>query len=158
MRFPAFCWFGAILFTTVLPAGEPGTAPAAAGRYAAVTVDPAHTSIYIGSVSLTMPPFTRHGGVYTSDYAAKVFPFFFFSEQGTISIEASDEQLQQLERGQAVDFKGHASNRSGAPRRVEGRAEPDAAGGGPGKIKVRVWVSKRIELIFNSVYRFSGKE
>ena len=52
----------------------------------------------------------------------------------------ADEQLRQAED---------------AFRRIEGRAIPDGANAGHGKIKVRVWVG-RIELIFNSVYRFTG--
>jgi hypothetical protein len=129
----------------------------ASGHYAEVTVDPADASIYVGKVSLAMPPFTHRGNVYTSDYSVKVFPFFFFNERGRISIEFSAEQLERLERGETVDLKGHASN-SGAERRVEGRAVSDAAGSDHGKIKVRVWVSKKIELVFNTAYRFTGKE
>lgn len=127
------------------------------GRYTQVTVDPTKTSIYIGSVSLTMPPFQRRNGLYTTDYAAKAFPFFFYSERGQIAIEFSDENLRQLQRGETAYFKGHASNSAGAERRIEGRAVPDTGGADHGKIKVRVWVGK-VELIFNSVYRFTGVE
>ena len=130
----------------------------ASGHYAEVTVDPADASIYVGKVSLAMPPFTHRGNVYASDYSVKVFPFFFFNERGRISIEFSAEQLERLERGETVDLKGHASNSRGAERRVEGRAVSDAAGSDHGKIKVRVWVSKKIELVFNTAYRFTGKE
>jgi hypothetical protein len=139
----------------------PATMPAGAprgGRDATVTVEPAKTSIYLGTVSLAMPPFARQDGSYTTDYSAKVFPFFFFSEKGSISIEFSDDQLRQLRSGETVDFKGHARNTAGTPRRIEGRAVPDGSDPTHGKIKVRVWVSKRIELIFNTVFRFSGKE
>ena len=125
------------------------------GRYAQVTVEPTKTSIYIGSVSLTMSPFARQAGVYSTDYSAKVFPFFFYNEHGHLSIEFSDENLRQLRRGETVYFQGHASNSAGAPRRIEGRAIPDGANTGHGKIKVRVGVG-RIELIFNTVYRFTG--
>ena len=125
------------------------------GRYAQVTVEPTKTSIYIGSVSLTMPPFARRAGVYSTDYSAKVFPFFFYNERGHLSIEFSDDNLRQLLRGETVEFKGHARNSYGAERRIEGRAIPDAAGAGRGKIKVRVGVG-RIELIFNTVYGFTG--
>jgi hypothetical protein len=128
------------------------------GHYSEVTVNPADASIYVGKVSLAMSPLTRRGNVYTSDYSVKVFPFFFFNERGRISIEVSAEQLQQLARGETVDLKGHASNSRGAERRIEGRAVSDAAGGDHGKIKVRVWVSKNIELAFNTAYRFTGKE
>jgi hypothetical protein len=145
--------------TASLPAGEPGTPlPPASGRYAEVTVAPTDTSAYLARISMTMLPFNRQDGVYTADYTAKVFPFFFFNEQGTLSIEISDGQLQQLERGEAVDFTGHASNRHGAGRRVTGRVVSDAVGGDHGKIKVRVWVSRNIQLVFNTVYRFTGKE
>jgi hypothetical protein len=140
------------------PALLPPAGPPLGGRYAQVTVNPTKTSIYIGSISLTMPPFARRNGVYQSEYKAKVFPFFFSSESGSISIEFSDDNLHQLLRGETVYFKGRAHNSNGDERRIEGRAVPEAAGADHGKIKVRVWVSKRIELIFNTVYRFTGKE
>ena len=133
---------------------SPGDVPLE-GRYAQVTVDPAKTSIYIGSVSLTMSPFVRCSGGYQTDYTAKVFPFFFYNEHGRISIEFSDENLRQLRRGETAYFKGRAHSSDGDERRIEGRAIPaDAA---HGKIKVRVWIG-RIELIFNTVYRFSGQD
>jgi hypothetical protein len=138
-------------------APSPADAPLG-GRYAAVTVDPVKTSIYLGTVNLAMPPFSRRDGVYTTDYAAKVIPFFFYNERGSIAIEFSDDQLRQLQGGEVVYFKGHAQNTSGTPRRIEGRAVPDGSDPNHGKIKVRVWVSKKIQLIFNTVYRFSGRE
>ena len=139
------------------PAPTPPDNSPLGGRYAQVTVEPTKTSIYIGSVRLTMPPFARRAGVYSTDYSAKVFPFFFYNERGHISIEFSDENLRQLRRGETVYFKGHASNSDGAERRIEGRAIPESANTDRGKIKVRVWVG-RIELIFNTVYRFTGAE
>jgi hypothetical protein len=130
----------------------------ASGRYAQVTVSPAATSIYVGKVRLAMPPFTWRGAEYVSTYTAKVIPFFFFSEEGQISIEFSDAQLRQLESGESVNLSGHASNSRGAARRIDGRAVPAAPGGDHGKIKVRVWVSKNIDLVFNTTYRFTGKD
>ena len=136
---------------------SPGGDAPLAGRYTQVTVEPTKTSIYIGSVSLTMPPFARHEGSYTTSYRAKVFPFFFYGERGGISVEFSDADLRRLREGETVYFKGLANNTGGADRRIEGRAVPDQPGADHGKIKVRVWVGK-IELIFNSVYRFTGKD
>lgn len=121
-----------------------------------VTVAPAKTSIYIGNVKLTMPPFVREEEVYASTYEAKVFPFFFYNEKGTISINISDDDLQRLTAGERVHFAGEARDSSGEPRRIEGHADP--ADERSGKIKVRVWVSKNIELIFNTTYRFDGDE
>jgi len=163
MGHTAIRWFGVLTVATILAAGELRAASAkepatASGHFSEVTVEPSDTSIYVGSVNLSMQPFARRDSVYRSEYVIKVFPFFFYNERGDIAIEVSDDQLRQLERGEEVSFIGHASNRKGKARGVEGRATPAAAGADHGKIKVRVRVSKHIELIFNTAYRFTGKE
>lgn len=118
-----------------------------------VEVAPAKTSIYVGTVSMTMPPFTRTGEGYTSTYAAKVFPYFFYNESGTLRIEFTEAMLRQLERGEPVDFTGRAEKSTDrAERRIEGRATPTDATSG--KLKVRVFYSRRVALIFNTTYRF----
>jgi hypothetical protein len=124
--------------------------------YDHVDIAPTKTSIYIGSVSMTMPTFQRHGIAYSSTYVAKVFPYFFESEKGELSIDISDETLRQLERGAVIQFSGRGKNSDGEERRIEGRAIPTDARSG--KIKVRVFVSKRIQLIFNTTYRFPPAE
>ena len=124
-------------------------------RFSRVDVAPTWTSIYIGTVSLTMPVFTRtSAGDFESTYAARVFPYFFYNEQGKIGIRISDEALRKLESGEAIEFSGRAVNQQGAERQVEGKATP--AGATSGKIKVRVRVSPKIELVFNTTYRFPG--
>lgn len=121
-------------------------------RYDRVEIAPTKTSIYIGSVTMTMPPFTRAGGVYSSTYTAKVFPYFFYNEKGRLEIEVSDDELRRVARGETVDFVGRGVSDGGEVRRVEGRATPvDAASG---KLKVRVFVTRRIQLVFNTTYRF----
>ena len=87
-------------------------------------------------------------------YVAKVFPYFFYNENGRLWIHFPDEDLRRLEHGETVPFTGRALNDDGEERRVEGRIVP--ADASSGKIKVRVFVSKRIELIFNTTYRFSS--
>jgi hypothetical protein len=119
-----------------------------------VLIDTAKTSIYVGNVTLHMTPFSRQGGIYSADYRAKVFPFFFQNENGQLWVEFTDEQLAQLQRGERVYFKGRAENSDREPRRIEGHATPAAPGAPNGKIKVRVFVSAKIELIFNTTYRF----
>jgi hypothetical protein len=131
-----------------------GAEPGASGSFDRVIVPPARTSIYLGTVTMTMPDFERKAGVFESSYQAKVFPFFFSNEQGRVFIEISDDLLDRLARGQSVDFKGRGVRDDGAERRLEGSATPvDATGG---RLKVRVFVSKRIELIFNTTYRFAS--
>lgn len=126
-------------------------------RYDRVEIAPTKTSIYIGTVALTLPAMERKNGGYEASYAAKVFPYFFYNEKGTMRIVFPDESLRKLERGEVVEFSGRAENTEKEERRVEGKATPDeGAGGLKGKIKVRVWVSQRVELIFNTTYRFEG--
>jgi len=122
--------------------------------YQRATVAPAKTSIYIGNVKLTMPSFERVEDRYESTYEAKVFPFFFYNESGRINITIADEDLLRLAAGERVHFKGEAFDTSDELRKVEGHADPSDERSG--KIKVRVWVSKNIELIFNTTYRFDG--
>jgi hypothetical protein len=156
--------FGILTVAAILAAGKLWMASAmestaaTSGHYSEVTVEPADTSIYVGFVSLILQPLTRRDGAYRSDYVVKVFPFLFYNEQGIFSIEVSDDQLHRLERGETVSFIGHADNSNGKERRIEGRATAEAAGADHGKIKVRVRVSKHIELTFNTAYRFTGKE
>ncbi len=122
-------------------------------RFDHVVVDAAKTSIYVGSVTMAFAPATRRAGAYESDYTAKVFPYFFMGEKGRLVLDAPDETLRKLARGEEVDFSGHGVSTSGAERHFEGRATPT----GPlnGKLKVHVFVSKRIDLIFNMTYHFT---
>jgi hypothetical protein len=128
---------------------------AAQDPHAAVEIAPAKTSIYIGSVTMIMPTFQRTGARYESSYVARVFPYFFYNERGTLAIDFTAEQLTRLDRGERVDFQGRARSESGEPRRIEGHATPTDATSG--KIKVRVFVTEKIELIFNTTYRFTSK-
>ena len=82
-----------------------------------------------------------------------MFPFFFYNEAGTLAIDVSAEQLATLARGEPIEFKGRGVREDGAERRIEGKATP--ADATSGKVKVRVFVSKSIELIFNTTYRFT---
>ena len=124
-------------------------------RYRRVEVAPTKTSIYIGTVSLALPPLERHQDAYTTTYKATVFPFFFYNETGRLWIECSDEQLHRLERGERVAFHGRAQRADGGEHRVEGTVTPTDATSG--KVKVRVFATQSIELIFNTTYRFTGK-
>lgn len=140
------------LFALALAPRGRGAEPALA-HYDRVDIAPTRTSIYIGTVTMTMPSFTRKSGVYESTYAAKVFPYFFYNEKGRLLIEISDDALRKLAQGEAIEFKGRGVRDTGEERRVEGKATPtDAAGG---KITVRVFVTKRLALDFNTTYRFA---
>jgi len=129
-----------------------GASPQTPTVYAEVNVAPTRTSIYIGTVSLTMPTFQRDGVAFRSSYVCKVFPYFFYNEKGTLFIDVPDADLARLAAGETITFSGKAINMDGEPRRIEGRAVP--ASPTDGKIKVRVFVTAKIELIFNTTYFF----
>lgn len=150
---PRFSLFLAVLFA-VFPQFWLRADSANAGSYQTVLIDPVKTSIYVGSVTLRTKPLQRAGEVYAADYSAKVFPYFFESEKGQLWITFTDDDLAKLAKGQAVFFKGHAENSDHEARRIEGRALPFDAK--HGKIKVRVFVTEKIQLIFNAEYRFEG--
>jgi len=126
------------------------------GRFNKVAVRPATASFIIGTVTMTIPPFLRRNAVFSSTYSAKVFPYFFYSEQGRIWIVIPDDDLRRVSLGEAVDFKGHATSDSGDERRIEGRATPT----GPlaGKLRVKVLVTRRIGLTYNTTYELQGTE
>jgi hypothetical protein len=124
-------------------------------RFSVVAVKPANVSIIIGTVSMTFAPFARRNTVYSSSYSAKVFPFFY-SERGRIWIVIPDEDLRRASRGEVVDFKGHALDDSGDDRRIEGRVTP--TGPREGKIRVRVFVTRRISLTYDTTYELRGAD
>ena len=87
-------------------------------NFARVEVAATKTSIYLGSVAMTMPAFTRANGSFESTYDAKVFPYFFYNESGKMSVDISDEALRKLERGEPIEFKVRAVRGDGAELRV----------------------------------------
>lgn len=135
---------------------NPGHAAAAPpppdGPARRILVEPTRTSIYVGSVAMTLSPFLpRAEGGYGADYSARVLPYLFLNEKGRLAVDVSEEMLRQLAAGEPVEFRGRAERTDGELRRIEGRAVP--ADPASGKLKVRVFVSKRVELIFNTTYR-----
>ena len=151
MRFPGLFLF-LLGCLAVLPLRAAEVPPPE--NYATVTIDQVKTSIYVGSVTMTIPTLKKDGAsaTYASTYKARVFPYFFYNENGRFSITLPDGWQEKMARGERVLFTGEAMSAGNEPRKIEGHADPaDALSG---KIKVRVWVSPKIELIFNSTYRF----
>jgi hypothetical protein len=139
----------------VLAAAAPGRAaddPLA--RFNVVDIKSSVASLYIASVTMIMPPFVRHNAVYSSTYYAKVFPYYFFSEKGRIWIVVPEADLRRAAVGQPVDFVGHALSDSGEERKVQGHAVPTGPSGG--KIRVRVFISRRISLNYDTTYELKG--
>jgi len=128
-----------------------GFAESSTTPYNTITVESSSTSIYIGKVTLNLTPLVRQNGVYSADYKAKVFPFFFMNEHGSFRLTVSDDDLSRIARGETVEFQGQAQNNGQEERKITGRATPEDAK--HGKIKVRIFVTEKIQLIFNTTYR-----
>lgn len=122
-------------------------------RFGQVAVKPATAFIYIGTVTMTIPPFVRHNTVYSSTYTARVFPYFY-SERGRIWIEVPDDALRRIAGGEPIDFTGRATNESGDSRKVEGHAVP--TGRSSGSLTVRIFVTRRIALNYETTYELQG--
>lgn len=132
---------------------------AASSPYDTVLIPKVKTSIYLGSVSLTLTPFVRDEatGIYAADYKATVVPFFMFNERGNLRVLFTAEQITRLERGERVDFAGDGKNHRNAARPITGHAQADAPGLLTGKIKVRVFVTKKQALVFDTTYTFAER-
>lgn len=122
-------------------------------RYDHVVVEPAKSSIYVGSVTLSLSAATRQNAAYECTYTAKVFPYFFMSETGQLRLNAPDETMRRLALGESVSFNGTGLSADGEKRRFEGQATP--ADATSGRLKVRCFISKRISLAFDMGYRFA---
>jgi len=127
----------------------------APARFNRVAVRPTTASLFIATVTMTIEPFVRRDAVFSSTYSARVFPYFFWSERGRIWIVVPADKLRRVARGETVDFAGRAISESGDERRLEGRATP--AGSSQGQIQVRVYVTRRIHLTFDTTYELQGE-
>ncbi|WP_438483253.1 hypothetical protein [Oleiharenicola lentus] len=119
-----------------------------------VIVAPMKTSIYVGSVKLNPGVLTWQGDGFATTYEAKVTPWFFWGESGTMLIKLTHDSLGRLAMGETVEFTGDAVNEKKKTRSITGRAQPNSAT--TGKIKVRI-MADGVELIFNSTYEFTAE-
>ncbi len=106
-------------------------------------------------ITLSAGTLKRTESGYTADYRVDVFPFFFFSESGSVHIDVSPESMGRLQSGQVISVSGKAINNHDRSRRLEGRVYPDDLL--TGRIRLVVYVG-RIELIFKTTYRFQGQK
>lgn len=120
-------------------------------RFAAVDTPPVKTFIYVGSVTLAAGRFVRQDGRFSAPYTAKVFPYFFYNEAGRMSIQIPDADLRKLAAGQTIAFTGTAVRADGLIRPLEGTATPTGPAGG--QLKVKLHITKRVTLPFNTTYR-----
>lgn len=135
---------------------DDATDPAEPLKYRKSVIEPANAKdIPAMRITLSAGTMNRTETGYVADYEVKVFPFFFFSEHGTVVIEITPEAMQSLESGEVISFSGEAINHKDKHRPVDGRIYPDD--GLTGRIRLVVHVGS-IELIFKTTYRLIGHE
>jgi hypothetical protein len=127
----------------------------ALSRFSVVNADPVSTFIYVGTVNLSATPFLRAGSEYRARYTAKVFPFYFSNESGTMAVTVTEAALRRLAAGQPIAFSGTATRADGAVRTVEGTAAPTGPAGG--RLKVKIQVTKKITLVFDTSYHLPAQ-
>lgn len=108
------------------------------------------TSIYVGSVTLSTGPFLLTSEEYVATYSAKVSPWAYWSETGSITVKIYLGDYQRLRRGETIELTGEATSKKGRPRHVTARVRPTDANSG--KLKVRIDAGGT-KLIFNGTYR-----
>jgi hypothetical protein len=146
--FPAACLLAAALPCRAQPP------PLPPGAITQAEIAPSKTSVLLAGVSLAVPTLTHAGAEFVSTYSVTVFPFFFFNEDGRFHVQLPDADLARLNHGQPIDFVGQAVRNDGAGRLVQGHAVP--SGPNEGQVKIRVFYTRHIVLVFNTTYRLIG--
>ncbi|HKB90981.1 MAG TPA: hypothetical protein VKC60_10740 [Opitutaceae bacterium] len=157
MTFTRLATWGWALFLLISPTHADTAAAETDSRIDQIAVDPATTSIYLGSVALKPALFVKGETTYDSTYQVKVIPFLFYNETGRVSINLPPETLTKILEGSPCEFTGHAINDANKERIITGKAYPNPQDHLTGKIKVRIRVSRNVELIFNTIYHFTAK-
>ena len=117
-------------------------------------IDPTSTSIKGGKASLIVGALHRNAGTYIGDYRLKVSPYFFLSEEGTLSMIVSDESLRQLTQGIPVAVTGQATTeKSGKTRAVNAKLTPAVKDRGSVTFSFTEMDTK---LIFKTSYQFGN--
>ena|SRR5579862_5678809 len=115
-------------------------------------VDPSSTKVSLGKISLIVNPLNHIGKFYVGEYQIKVVPYFFKNESGTLKMEASDDSIQKLSKGIAMEFAGKATNnKNGAQKVITGKATPSTKDQGIATFSI---VTDNGLMVFNTSYHF----
>jgi hypothetical protein len=115
-------------------------------------IDPSSAPLPGGKAQLLVSALKGGPVNYCGSYKMKVTPYFFQSENGSVSVCISDESLRKLTQGIAVDLTGKAITEGQKEARViKIKAKPHGDRQGMLRISVR---AKTGNLIFNTTYHF----
>lgn len=131
-------------------ASTPGQT-AAPGRR--LYVEPSSSAVSLGKVSLTVSPLIHQGHLFTGDYGLQVVPYVFKNEKGKLELEATDETVDKIIAGTAMEFTGKATNeKNGKTKAIIGKITPSAAD--RGSVTFSVQTDNGL-MVFNSTYHFA---
>jgi hypothetical protein len=144
MRSYAFSLFFAAFLAPFTLAAQPVI------RDSTIIVAPAKTSIYVGHLAVLPGPFTWNGTGFEANLTVTLEPYGFHDE-AKVHIQVGDDELERLQRGETIDFKGRVVRENGQTRRLTGRAVP--SGPTAGKLDIRVFLSSQITVSFATTYQ-----
>jgi hypothetical protein len=88
------------------------------------------------------------------DYKLKVRPYYFKSEKGSLLLAASDDVVQKLQAGIAIDFSGKAvTYYDGRTHIVLGRVTPSSADRGSVTFSI---ITDDGKIVFKTSYHFES--
>ncbi len=122
-------------------------------RFQTIDIKDSKTKIPATRIRLNVAPLNRTDYGYSSTYSVKVFPFFFFSEHGSIEINLDKDCIQRIDAGETVSFDGNAVNHRGSKRKITGEAAPGDSESGDLQIIIR---ASGFDLTFNTSYLLTG--
>jgi hypothetical protein len=122
-------------------------------RFQTVDIKDSKTKIPATRIRLNVAPLNRTDYGYSSTYAVKVFPFFFFNEHGSIEINLDKDCIQRIVAGETVSFAGSAVNHRGSKRKITGEAAPGDSESGDIQIIIK---ASGLDLTFNTSYLLTG--
>ena len=121
-----------------------------------MVIEPSSATLAGGKARLTASALRRQAAMYLGNYQLKVFPYFFKSETGTLSIAVADASLRKLATGATVEFSGKAvTNGTGKTRAVRVKATPAGPDVPKGSLTISI-TTENGELVFATAYSLGG--
>lgn len=121
-----------------------------------LVIAPSASSLAGGTAKLQVEPLHREGGRYVGGYQIKVIPYFFMNEGGSLYMEVSEAQLQQMVAGGATSFSGLAQA-EGSPVQHKIAAKPTPSSNGRGALSFTV-ATDNGSLVFATSYQIVWPE
>lgn len=113
-------------------------------------VEPSATKVSLAKANLIVSTLEHEKEAYLGSYQLKVTPFTFKSETGKLFLQASDETVMQMTKGEPVKFTGKATNDKGDVKVVTGQTTPADTSHGAVSFSVQ---TENGPMVFNTSYK-----